>query len=104
MLRYLSTLGDRCPGFSVIVSIWVFLPSLDYCNSIASHLLKFGGIWNNGTKCGMFYLNVNNGASNANANIGSHLQCMRAIQTKGWTSKPHFSGTMTLITLSLDKI
>lgn len=32
-----------------------------------------GGNWNNGSKAGLFNLNLNNVASNANTNIGSRL-------------------------------
>ena len=34
---------------------------------------KLGGKWNNGAKCGTWYLNVNNTSSNRNRNISSHL-------------------------------
>ena len=32
-----------------------------------------GGNWGNGANAGLFYLNVNNSASNANTNIGGRL-------------------------------
>ena len=32
-----------------------------------------GGNWGNGANAGLFYLNVNNAASNSNTNIGGRL-------------------------------
>ena len=32
-----------------------------------------GGNWSNGSKAGLFYLNLNNEASNSNTNIGGRL-------------------------------
>lgn len=34
---------------------------------------EFDTKWNNGTKCGAWYLNLNNTSSNRNRNISSHL-------------------------------
>lgn len=39
----------------------------------AFRVTKLGGKWNNGTKCGAWYLNLNNTSSNRNRNISSHL-------------------------------
>ena len=33
----------------------------------------FSGTANNGSNCGVFYLNANNGASNVNSNIGGQV-------------------------------
>lgn len=33
----------------------------------------YGGNYGNGSNAGLFYLNVNNAASNANSNIGGRL-------------------------------
>lgn len=35
--------------------------------------LSNGGNWSNGANAGLFYLNVNNAASNSNTNIGGRL-------------------------------
>ena len=46
----------------------------DYSNLNADHLPNFSGNWNNDLNAGTFYLNVNNSASNTNANISGHLK------------------------------
>lgn len=38
-------------------------------------VLIVGGNWNNGTNAGLWYWNGNNGASNANSNIGGRICC-----------------------------
>jgi len=40
----------------------------------------FGGNWNNGDNASTFNFNLNNGASNVNRNIGTHLAYF--VQTK----------------------
>jgi len=55
-----------------------FVKKALFCFSfIGSHLVfkvtKLGGKWNNGAKCGAWYLNLNNTSSNRNRNISSHL-------------------------------
>jgi hypothetical protein len=46
----------------------------DYCNYNASGVvLHAGGNYNQNQNRGLFHLNGNNTASNANANIGSHI-------------------------------
>jgi len=43
--------------------------------------LLFGGNWNNADKAGVAYLNSNNVTSNANSNIGSHLE-LRSVSSE----------------------
>ena len=46
----------------------------DHCNYNSSGVVLYvGGNYNQNQNHGAFYLNGNNGASNANANIGSHI-------------------------------
>ena len=46
----------------------------DHCNYNSSGVVLYvGGNYNQNQNYGAFYLNGNNGASNANANIGSHI-------------------------------
>ena len=45
----------------------------DYTNLNTSCVAYFSGNWNNDTNAGTFHLNVNNTASNSNANITAHL-------------------------------
>lgn len=42
----------------------------DNSNLNASYLPNFGGNYSNGANAGVFYLNVTNSATNANANLG----------------------------------
>lgn len=50
----------------------------DYCNYNASGVvLHVGGNYNQNPNHGLFYLNGNNAATNANANIGSRHHCKR---------------------------
>jgi len=42
---------------------------------IFQSVAKFGSNWNNAAKASTFYWNLNNSASNANANISSQLLC-----------------------------
>lgn len=44
----------------------------DNGNLNSSCVTKFGGNYSNGDNAGVYYLNVNNTASNSNANIGGH--------------------------------
>lgn len=44
----------------------------DNGNLNSSCVTKFGGNYSNGDNAGVYYLNVNNTASNTNANIGGH--------------------------------
>lgn len=46
----------------------------DYTNLSASYVTNFGSNWGNGANTGTFHLNVNNTASNSNANITAHLK------------------------------
>ena len=46
----------------------------DYTNLYTSCVTKFGSNWNNASNTGTFQLNVNNTASNSNANITAHLK------------------------------
>ena len=60
-------------GVSVPVAgcFWL-LGDYCYCNS-SGVVLHVGGNYNQNQNHGAFYLNGNNAASNANANIGSHI-------------------------------
>ena len=42
-------------------------------NSYKKEVVKFGRNWNNAAKVSAFYWNLNNSASNSNANISSRL-------------------------------
>lgn len=44
----------------------------DNSNLYDTCVTKFGGNYSNGDNAGVCYLNVNNTASNSNANIGGH--------------------------------
>ena len=45
----------------------------DNSNLYDGCVTKFGGHYSNGDNAGVCYLNVNNTASNSNANIGGHV-------------------------------
>lgn len=47
-----------------------------------THVAKFSGKWNNASKCGTFYWNLNNTASNSNTNIGAHLKFLTALKIR----------------------
>lgn len=51
----------------------------DYTNLYTSCVTKFGSNWNNASNTGTFQLNVNNTASNSNANITAHLKFSKVI-------------------------
>ena len=46
----------------------------DYTNLYTSYVTNFGSNWSNSANTGTFHLNVNNTASNSNANITAHLK------------------------------
>ncbi len=46
----------------------------DYTNLYTSCVTYFSSNWNNASNTGTFHLNVNNTASNSNANITAHLK------------------------------
>lgn len=58
-----------------IMCITLLLKSKKICdnsNLYDTCVTKFGGNYSNGDNAGVCYLNVNNTASNSNANIGGH--------------------------------
>ena len=55
----------------------------------ASCVTKFSGKWDNGTKTGVFQLNVNNTASNSNTNITSHLLFSKQLGNLWCSSLPY---------------
>lgn len=61
----------------------------DHCNYNASGVvLHVGGNYNQNQNHGAFYLNGNNKATNANANIGSRILCIRLLHRHFVNSSP----------------
>jgi hypothetical protein len=60
----------------VIIFDETYIPNIqkDYTNLYTSYVTKFGSNWSNSSNTGTFHLNVNNTASNSNANITTHLK------------------------------
>lgn len=54
----------------------------DNSNLNAGYVTNFGGNYSNGDNAGVCYLNVNNSASNSNANIGGHVIFLYSLYRK----------------------